>query len=235
MLWQLQDKLHRRKVLAWQRHNPPTHAVNPQKDKTLTPPSRAWWRLNERHERKHKCCGHPWPTHAKSPPKISPMSWGKFLRDGRRLQDNTSWPQGFDACLAVDKETLILPSLLQCPYCVSEGTKGLKWEGQLWPYSLSHRDISQGMCGVQAIVTQWVTVQYKDSELFSQGSSQLLMWKCFGHRKSVMLMAFCPFVIFLISHLLFIWLSDTCMNSLSPSHIQWLPIHSFATKPGSAG
>lgn len=91
------------------------------------------------------------------------------------------------------------------------------------------------MCGDQAIAAQWVTVQYKDSELFSQtrigDSSQLLMWKCFLRRKSEMSMAFCP-----LSFLPFVSFSlSVCQmlagidHSLSPSQGQWLSSRSLAT------
>lgn len=84
------------------------------------------------------------------------------------------------------------------------------------------------MCGDQAIATQWVTVQYKDSELFSQtrigGSSQLLMWKCFGCRKSEMSMAFCPlsFLPFVFFPLSVCQMPDATEDSWSPSHGRWL-------------
>lgn len=50
---------------AWQRHNPPTHSVNPHEDKTLTPRAEHL-AANERHERKRKCCVHPWTRTANS-------------------------------------------------------------------------------------------------------------------------------------------------------------------------
>lgn len=53
------------KDLAWQRQNPPTHTLNPHEDKTLTPRAELL-PMNERHERKRKCCGHPWTGMARS-------------------------------------------------------------------------------------------------------------------------------------------------------------------------
>ncbi len=43
---------------------------------------------------------------------------------------------GVDSRLVAEKETqstLKLPLALQCSYCVEQGAKGLKREGQLWP------------------------------------------------------------------------------------------------------
>lgn len=63
------------------------------------------------------------------------MSKGKFQRDGGLLQESEPKQQVANSCLT-EKETqstLKIPSLLQWPYCVKEGAKGLKWEGQMRP------------------------------------------------------------------------------------------------------
>lgn len=135
------------------------------------------------------------PADAKSPPITFPgMTRGTFLRGG----DWVTAARG-QLLFGADKETqstLKLPSSVQWPCCVEGGARGVCEKVNCGHRAWVSRDISQEMCGEQAIVTQWVTVRYKDSELFSRtgigGSSQLLMWKCFRCRKSEMWMAFCP-------------------------------------------
>ncbi len=74
---------------------------------------------------------------AKLPAKFPQgMSKGKFQRDGSLLRESEPRQQVANSCLTAEKETqstLKIPSLLQWPYCVEEGAKGLKWEGQLRP------------------------------------------------------------------------------------------------------
>lgn len=79
-------------------------------------------------------------THAKSPPKNPDrMSRGKFQRDGRRLQETESRPQGDDSCWPSGKRdirlqtSLVVTMLILC----GAGSNGLKREGQFWPQSLS--------------------------------------------------------------------------------------------------
>lgn len=135
------------------------------------------------------------PADAKSPPITFPgMTRGTFLRGG----DWVTAARG-QLLFGADKETqstLELPSSVQWPCCVEGGARGVCEKVNCGHRAWVSRDISQEMCGEQAIVTQWVTVRYKDSELFSRtgigGTSQLLMWKCFRCRKSEMWMAFCP-------------------------------------------
>lgn len=142
-----------------------------------------WWWMNDWHERKRMCCGPLWPTHAECPPKaFSRELRGKFQKDGVRLWDDKSRPQG--SILVNRRCGLLNPSFLQWLDCAWEEAKGVKVRGQ-------------DMCGDQVKVQQRVTVQHKDTQLFSLTalgeSSQLLMWKCFGCRKSEMLLAFGSF------------------------------------------
>lgn len=152
---------------------------------SLSSLSWTWRWMNDWHEWKRMCCGPLWPAHAEFPPKaFSRELRAKFQKDGVRLWDNKSRPQG--SILVKLRCGLLNASFffLQRLDCAWEEAKGVKVRGQ-------------DTCGDQVRVQQRVTVQHKDTQLFSLtalgDSSQVSMRKCAGCRKSDMFLAFCSF------------------------------------------
>lgn len=111
----IQTAMADKKINVPSRHISTTHSVSLQANKAMIPHADVL-AMNERHERKCACYDHPWTRKDHScqiPSKNFPWIFeGKFPRNGRRLQSTESLSQGFDSCLAAEKETLSTLKLL---------------------------------------------------------------------------------------------------------------------------